>query len=52
MVQLLGVEVQKPGADRAKDIDSLTKALDARVRIMHGELAALRAEVAVLIRTG
>ena len=48
VVELLGVEVQKPGTDRAKDIDALTKALEARVRIMRCELATLRAEVTKL----
>ena len=45
VVELLGVEVQKLGTDRAKDIDSLTK---AQVRIMHGELATFWVEVTTL----
>ena len=46
-VQLLGVEMDKLNGSWAKDLDALTKALDVQVRVMQGDIAALRAETAL-----
>ena len=45
VVDLLGFKVQRLITDRAEDIDVLSKALDAQVKVMQAEILGMRADI-------